>query len=89
LRVGFGSPELWVRRAHGFIERIGDTRRYQLTPTGLAHALFLTHLIKHFLIPGISQVSDPNPLPGSRLRTASRAYQAAVDDLAHRAHLAA
>jgi DNA-binding PadR family transcriptional regulator len=86
---GQTSYDLRRLRAHGFIERIEATRRYRVTPDGLAHALFLTHLAKRFLIPGMSQISDPQPLPGSRLRTASRAYQAAIDDLAHRTHLAA
>ena len=86
---GQTSYDLRRLRAHGFIERIDPTRRYRLTPDGLAHALFLTHLTKRFLIPAMSQISDPDPLPGSRLRTASRAYQAAITDLAHRAHLAA
>ena len=86
---GQTSYDLRRLRAHGFISRIEGTRHYRITPTGLAHALFLTHLTKRFLIPGMSQVTDPQPLPGNRLRTASRAYQAAIDDLAHRAHLAA
>jgi hypothetical protein len=86
---GQTSYDLRRLRAHGVIKRIGDTRRYQLTATGLAHALFLTHLARRFLIPGISQITDPAPLPDSRLRTASRAYQAAITDLARHAHLAA
>jgi hypothetical protein len=40
-------------------------------------------------VAGMSEITDPQPLPGSRLRTASRAYQAAIDDLARGAHLAA
>lgn len=83
------SYDLRRLQAHGFITRIEGTRRYRVTPTGLAHALFLTHLAKRFLVPGMAEITDPQPLPGSRLRTASRAYQAAVDDLARRAHLAA
>ena len=86
---GQTSYDLRRLRAHGFIERIQATRRYQLTPDGLAHALFLTHLTKRFLIPAMSHITDPEPLPGSRLRTATRAYQAAITDLANRAHLAA
>jgi len=86
---GQTSYDLRRLRAHGFITRIEATRHYQITPTGLAQALFLTHLAKRFLIPGMSQVTDPQSLPGSRLRTASRAYQAAIDDLTRRAHLAA
>jgi len=86
---GQTSYDLRRLRAHAVITRTQGTRRYRLTPTGLAHALFLTHLTKRFLIPAMAQITDPHPLPGSRLRTASRAYQAAIDDLARRAHLAA
>jgi hypothetical protein len=86
---GQTSHDLRRLRAHGFITRIEGTRHYRLTPTGLAHALFLTHLTKRFLIPAMAQITDPEPLPGSRLRAASRAYQTAIDDLARRAHLAA
>ena len=86
---GRTSYDLRRLRAHGFITRIEGTRHYRVTPTGLAHALFLTRLAKRFLIPGMSQVADPEPLPGSRLRTASRAYQTAIDDLARRARLTA
>jgi hypothetical protein len=85
---GQTSYDLRRLRAHGFITRIEGTRHYRLTPTGLAHALFLTHLTKRFLIPGMAQITDPQPLPGSRLRAASRAYQTAIDDLARRADLA-
>jgi len=83
------SYDLRRLRTHGVIERISDTRSYQLTPTGLAHALFLTHLAQRFLIPGLSQITDPDPPIDSRLRTASRAYQAAITDLARHAQLAA
>lgn len=86
---GQTSYDLRRLRAHGFITRIEGTRRYRVTPTGLVQALFLTQLTKRFLIPGIAQVSDPDPLPGSRLRTASLAYQAAIDDHARRARLTA
>ena len=70
--------------------RLLDVQRLSHDPaTGLHHALFLTRLAKRFLIPAMAQITDPEPLPGSRLRTASRAYQTAIDDLARRAHLAA
>lgn len=86
---GQTSYDLRRLRAHGFITRIEGTRHYRLTPTGLAHALFLTRLARRFLIPGMAQITDPQPLPGNRLRAASRAYQTAIDDLARSAHLAA
>jgi hypothetical protein len=83
------SYDLRRLRAHAIIERIPHSRTYQITPTGIAHALFLTHLAQRFLIPGLSQITDPDPPTDTRLRTASRAYQAAITDLARQAHLAA
>jgi hypothetical protein len=53
------SYDLRRLRTHGVIERINHTRSYQLTPTGLAHALFLTHLAQRFLIPG--HPTSPTP----------------------------
>ena len=76
-------------RAHGLIERVPRTRRYTVTDTGLQHALLFTHAHDHLLRAGLAQVGDPSPPQPSRLRTAARAYQAAFDDLANQAHLAA
>jgi len=76
-------------RAHGVIERIPRTHRYTITPGGIRTALFLTRLSQRFLIPGMAQVTDPSPPAPSRLRAASRAYEAAIDDLAANAGLAA
>ena len=76
-------------RAHGMIERIPRTHRYTITPGGIRKALFLTRLSQRFLIPGIAQVTDPSPPAHSTLRAASRAYEAAIDDLVRDARLAA
>jgi hypothetical protein len=76
-------------RAHGLIERLPRTHRYLVTDGGLRQALFLTRLNRHFLVPGIAEVTDPSPPAHSRLRAASRAYEAAIDHLAHGAYLAA
>ncbi len=46
-------------RAHGLIERIPRTHRYQITPGGIRRALFLTRLSQRFLIPGMAQVTGP------------------------------
>ncbi|WP_327582220.1 hypothetical protein OHA25_40655 [Nonomuraea sp. NBC_00507] len=83
------SYDLRRLRAHGIITRIPHSRTYQVTPTGIAHALFITHLAQRFLIPGLTQITDPDPPADSRLRSASRAYQAAIGALARDAHLAA
>jgi hypothetical protein len=76
-------------REHGLIQRIPHTRRYQVTDTGLHSALMFTHAHDHLLRPGLAQLTDPSPPAPSRLRAAARAYQAAYDDLARQAHLAA
>jgi hypothetical protein len=74
-------------RVHGLITRIRGTHRYQVTDTGLHHALFLTHLHDRFLRTGLAELSDPDP--PTPLRAASRAYQNTLDDLARQAGLAA
>ncbi len=75
-------------RQRGFIERIPDTFRYQVTGTGLAHALFLTRLHDRFLRTGPAELARPSPAPRS-LAAATRAYASAIDDLARQAGLAA
>jgi hypothetical protein len=74
---------------HGLIARIPRTRRYQITDTGLTHALLFTHAHDHLLRTGLAELTDPHPPTSSRLRAADRAYQAAFDDLTGYAHLAA
>jgi hypothetical protein len=76
-------------RAHRLIARIPHTRRYQITDTGLQHALLFTHAHDHLLRTGLAELTDPDPPTPSPLRAADRAYQRAFDDHAHYAHLAA
>jgi hypothetical protein len=76
-------------RIHGLIRRIPGSFRYQVTDTGLRQALFLTRLAQRLLIPGLAQLAGPDPPAPSRLRAASRAYEASLDDLARQAGLAA
>jgi hypothetical protein len=76
-------------RVHGLIQRIPKTRRYRVTDIGLQQALLFTRAHDHLLRTGLAELTDPSPPGPSRLRTAARAYQAAVDDLAQQAHLAA
>jgi len=83
------SYDLRRLRAHGLIQRIPHSRSYQVTSHGIHHALFLTHLAQRFLIPGLAQITDPDPPTHTALRAASHAYQAAITDLANQAHLAA
>jgi hypothetical protein len=51
--------------------------------------LFFTRLTRRVLIPGLAQLTDPGPPPGTRLRQADRAYQAAITELAQQASIAA
>ncbi|HSV65714.1 MAG TPA: hypothetical protein VLJ59_07390 [Mycobacteriales bacterium] len=48
--------------------------------TGLHNALLFTHAHDHLLRTGLAQLTDPHPPTHthSRLRTAARAYQAAL-----------
>ena len=62
---------------------------HQVTADGLAIALFFTRLAQRVLIPGLAQLTDPGPPPGTRLRQAARAYQAAITELAQQASIAA
>jgi len=75
-------------RQRGFIARIPATFRYQVTDTGLAHAVFLTRLHDRFLRTGLAHLASP-PADSRALAAATRAYTAAIDDLADRAGLAA
>jgi hypothetical protein len=75
-------------RAHGLIERVPGTFRYQVTDDGITRALFLTRLHDKFFRAGLAALATPS---GTRrdLAAASRAYTAAIDDLARQAGLAA
>jgi hypothetical protein len=88
ITAGKMTYDLRRLRAHGLITRITRTRRYQITDTGLRHALLFTHAHDHLLRTGLAQITDPAPPSPSRLRAADRAYQTAFDELAHYAHLA-
>ena len=76
-------------RLHGLIERIPHTFRYRVTRTGLRSATFLTRVHDRLLRTGLAEITDPSPPAPTALRTADRAYQAAIDDLARKAGLAA
>jgi hypothetical protein len=89
ITAGKMTYDLRRLRAHGLIARIPHTRRYQITETGLRHALLFTHAHDHLLRTGLAEITDPDPPAPSRLRAADRAYQTAFDELARHAHLAA
>jgi hypothetical protein len=83
---GQATYDLRRLREHGLIERIPHTHRYQVTSTGLRHAMFLTRIHDRVLQTGIAQLNSHTP---AALRQADRAYQAALDDLTRRAGIAA
>jgi hypothetical protein len=74
-------------RVHDLITRIPNTHRYQVTDTGLRHALFLTRTHTRLLRTGLAEIHGP-PVP-TKLRTVSRAYENAITELARAAGLAA
>jgi hypothetical protein len=86
ITAGQMSYDLRRLRAHGVIQRIPHTHRYQLTPAGHEQALFLTRVHDRLIRTGLADLTDPDqPTP---LRTATRAYDKALDDYLRRAGLA-
>jgi len=83
---GQATYDLRRLREHGLIERIPHTHRYQVTSTGLRHAMFLTRVHDRILHTGLAELAGPNPAP---LRKAAALYQTAIDDLTQRAGIAA
>jgi hypothetical protein len=83
---GQATYDLRRLREHGLIERLPRTHRYQVTPTGLRHAMFLTRVHDRILRTGLAELTGPSPAP---LRKAASIYQTAIDDLTQRAGIAA
>jgi hypothetical protein len=83
---GQATYDLRRLREHGLIERIPRTHRYQVTSTGLRHAMFLTRTHDRILRTGLAELNEPGPAP---LRKAASIYQAAIDNLTHQAGIAA
>ena len=86
ITTGQMTYDLRRLRLHGLIQRIPHTHRYQVTDIGLQTAMFLSTVHDRLLPTGLADLAAPTP---TRLRSASNAYQAAVDDLTHRVGLAA
>ena len=86
ITAGQATDDLRRLREHGLIERIPHTHRYQVTSTGLRHAMFLTRVHDRVLRTGLAELAGPGPAP---LRKATTLYQAAIDDLTQRAGIAA
>jgi hypothetical protein len=72
-------------RAHGLIERIPRTHRYQVTTAGLTTAMFLARVHDRILQAAMAALHTTAP---TALRHADRAYQAAMDDLTRTAGIA-
>lgn len=89
ITAGQMTYDLRRLRAHGLITRIPHSHRYQVTDTGLHHAMLLTHLHTRLLQPGLAHLTDPSPPAPSTLRTAARNYQHALNQLTQEAGLAA
>jgi len=89
ISAGQMSYDLRRLRVHGLITRIPRSHRYRLTDIGLHHAMLLTHIQTRLLLPGLAQLTDPDPPAPSPLRTAARNYQRALDQLTQKAGLAA
>jgi hypothetical protein len=88
LSTGQISYDLRRLRHHQLIERIPHTHRYRVTDTGIRHALFLTRVHQRILHTGLAELGDHHPPDTpTRLQTAARTYNKAIDDLAKRAGL--
>ncbi len=85
LSAGRMTYDLRRLRIHGLITRVPHTHRYQVTATGLHHALFLTRTHDRLLRTGLAHLTDPTPSP---LRTASRNYETVLDTLTRQSGLA-
>ena len=75
-------------RVHGLIERIPHSHRYQVTDLGLHTAVLLNRVQERLLPTGLAHLTDPSATAGP-LRTAARAYQAAIDNLTREQGIAA
>jgi hypothetical protein len=60
---GQATYDLRRLREHGLIERIPHTHRYQVTPAGLRHAMFLTRVHDRILQTGLAELTGPNRPP--------------------------
>ncbi|HWJ52874.1 MAG TPA: hypothetical protein VNT24_05805 [Propionibacteriaceae bacterium] len=89
ITAGQMSYDLRRLRAHGLITRVPRSHRYRITDTGLHHAMLLSRIHTRLLLPGLAQLTDPDPPAASTLRTAARHYQRALDGLTQEAGLAA
>jgi len=79
ITAGQMTYDLRRLRGRGLITRIPGSHRYQVTDTGLHHAMLLTHIHTRLLLPALAALHDPDPPTPTPLRTAARNYQRALD----------
>ena len=79
ITAGQMSYDLRRLRTHGLITRIPRSHRYRLTEIGLHHAMLLSHIQTRLLLPGLAQLTDPDPPASTALRAAATAYQRALN----------
>jgi hypothetical protein len=89
LTSGQATYDLRRLRHHGLIERIPHSHRYRVTSDGHRRALFLVRTHHRLLCDGLAELTEPTPAVPTKIRTASHAYDTAIDDLLKRAGLAA
>jgi hypothetical protein len=89
ISAGQVSYDLRRLRAHGLIDRISGSHRYQTSDRGLHHAILITHIDTRLLQPGLAQLTDPAPPAPTPLRSAARTYERALDDFTQEAGFAA
>jgi len=76
---GFRNPDLRPL--------IAQCHRYRVTDTGLHTAVLITRTHERLLPAGLALLNDPRT--NSHIRATARAYQTAIDNLAHQQGLAA
>ncbi len=86
LTQGQMTYDLRRLKSHGLIQKIPHSNRYQVTDQGLSDSMFLSAVHDRLLPTGLADLHTPYPAP---IRTATRNYQQAVQDLTHTTGLAA
>jgi hypothetical protein len=89
IRPGRMTYDLRRLRLHGLIDRIPNTHRYRLTPTGLRTALFYTRVYARVLRPGLALVSPRAPDRHLHLARVFKAAEDAVNSWCDQAKVAA
>jgi hypothetical protein len=82
------SYDLRRLRLHGIIEHIPGSHRYQVTPDGRRHTMFLTRLHHRVIATGLDDLTRTDNEPPA-LRKAVNAYDTALGQLLNQAGLAA